>query len=86
MDILENVAMEIPCSACMGRYEVTLRQILLSQKMIHEGCPVREETECPPLTYYSLADQELVQELQSVWVRLEEKARGAGGELKLKRD
>ena len=77
-DILEIVAIEIPCSACGGRYEVTLRQIELSQTMLHEGCPVQVETECPPLAYSGLVDQELVQKLQKVWVRLEEKARGAG--------
>jgi len=52
--------------------------------MLHEGCPVQVETECPPLAYSGLVDQELVQELQRVWVRLEEKAREAGGELKLR--
>ena len=84
-DILEIVAIEIPCSACGGRYEVTLKQVALSQKMLHEGCPVQVETECPPLAYSGLVDPELVQELQRVWVRLEEKARGAGGEVKLRR-
>lgn len=85
MDILEIVAIEIPCSACGGRYEVTLKQIALSQEMLHEGCPIQVEDECPALAYSDLVDQELVQELQRVWVRLEEKARGAGGELKLRR-
>jgi len=85
MDILEIVAIEIPCSACGGRYEVTLKQVALSQMMLHEGCPVQTETECPPLAYSGLMDQELVQELQRVWVRLEEKARGASGELRLRR-
>ncbi len=85
-DILDFVAIEIPCSACRGRYEVTLKQVLLSQEMLHEGCPVRVETECPPLAYSGLVDQELVRELQGVWMRLEEKARGAGGELKLRRE
>jgi hypothetical protein len=51
--------------------------------MLHEGCPVQVVDECPPLAYSGLVDQELVQELQKVWVRLEEKARGASGELKL---
>jgi hypothetical protein len=83
MDILEIVAIEIPCSACGGRYEVTLKQIALSQQMLHEGCPVQVVDECPPLAYSGLVDQELVQELEKVWVRLEEKARGASGELKL---
>jgi len=72
-------------SACGGRYKVTLKQIALSQQMLHEGCPVQVETECPPLAYSGLAEPELVQELQRVWMRLEEKARRAGGELKLRR-
>lgn len=84
MDILEQLAVEIPCSACGGRYDVTLKQILLSQKMLHEGCPVQVVDECPPLAYSGLVDHEIIQELQSVWTRLEEKARGAGGELKLR--
>jgi hypothetical protein len=84
-DILEIVAIEIPCSACGGRYEVTLKQVALSQEMLHEGCPVQVADECPPLAYSGLVDPELVQELQRVWVRLEEKARGASGELKLRR-
>lgn len=84
MEILEAVAIEIPCSACGGRYEVTLKQIMLSHEMLHEGCPVQAETECPPLACSGLVDQEIVQELQAVWARLEEKAHGAGGELRLR--
>lgn len=83
MDILKIVAIEIPCSACGGRYEVTLKQIALSQQMIHEECPVQVVDECPPLVYSGLVDQALIEDLQKVWVRLEEKARGASGELKL---
>jgi len=62
---------------------VTLKQVALSQQMLHEGCPVQVVDECPPPAYSDLVDQELVHELQRVWVRLEEKARGASGELKL---
>lgn len=64
MDILEIVAIEIPSSACRRRYEVTLKQIGLSQQMLHEGCPVQLVDECPPLAYSGLVDQKLVQELQ----------------------
>lgn len=32
--------------------------------------------ECPPLGYSCLTDQELIRELQRIWVRLEEKAIG----------
>jgi hypothetical protein len=45
--------------------------------------PKLGENECPPVAYSGLVDQELVQEPQKVWVRLEEIARGASGELKL---
>jgi len=68
-----------------GRCEVTLKQVALSQRMLHEGCPVQVERECPPLFCSGLVGQELVQELQRVWTHLEEKAREAGGELKLHR-
>ena len=84
MDILEKLAIEIPCSACGGRYEVTLKQVLLSQQMLHEGCSVQRVDECPPLAYSGLLDREIIQELQTVWARLEKKARGAGGEVKLR--
>jgi hypothetical protein len=84
VDILEAVAIELPCSACGGRYEVTLKQVTLSQEMMHEGCPVQVESECPPLAYSGLVDQEVVRELQRVWARLEERAREAGGEVRLR--
>jgi hypothetical protein len=60
---------------------VTLKQIARSQPIFHEGCPVQVVDECPPLAYSGRVDQELVQELQEIWVCLEEKARGASGEL-----
>lgn len=84
MDILEKLTIEIPCSACGGRYEVTLKQVQLSQEMLHEGCPVQIVDECPPLAYSGLVDREIIQELQTVWNRLEAEARGAGGEVKLR--
>ena len=64
MDILEMVGIEIPCRNCGGRYEVSLKKIALSQQMLHEGCPVRAETECPPLFLSSFVDQELTQDLK----------------------
>ena len=43
MDILEKLAIEIPCSACGGRYDVTLKQILLSQQMLHREAAALSE-------------------------------------------
>jgi hypothetical protein len=84
MDILEAVAIEMRCQACGGRYEIPLKQILLSDEMLHEGCPVQVVEECPPLSFSGLMNEETIKELQIVWARLEEQARGAGGELRLR--
>ena len=85
MDILEAIAIELPCFVCGGRYEVSLKHVLLSQQMLHEGCPVPASftTECPPLYYADLADCELIRELEQTWLHLEERAHAVGGELLL---
>lgn len=83
MDILEAVAVVIRCSACSGEYQVPLKQILLSHQMLHEGCPVSDERECPPPYWSHLVDEQLVREFQNIWSQLEEKARKAGGQLTL---
>ncbi len=69
MDILEAVEVELPCGSCGGPYEVTLKQILLSPQMIHEGCPVPANyaTECPPIYYADLIGRELIQEFRRTW-------------------
>jgi len=83
MDILDEVAVSIHCSACSGEYQVPLKQVLLSHQMLHEGCPVSDERECPPLPWSHLVDEQLVREFQNIWSQLERRARKAGGELTL---
>jgi len=84
-DILIAAAFELPSNVCGGRFGVTLRQVLLSQGILqHEGC-VRadQETECPPSALANLAEHELIDELERVWTRLDERARALGGRLSL---
>jgi len=83
MEILEMVAIEIPCRTCGGQYDVSLKKIALSQQMLREGCPVCAETQCPPLFVSGLVDQELMRDLQKIWLRLEKEARGVNGKVKL---
>ncbi|HJT68629.1 MAG TPA: hypothetical protein VJ731_00440 [Terriglobales bacterium] len=83
MDILDSVVVMMPCCSCSQQYGVTLKQALLSQEMLHDGCPVSDERECPPLYWSHVADERLARELQDVWQRLEERAAKIGGELKL---
>lgn len=83
-DLLESAAIRVPCGACGQSYEICLRQVLLSQRMMHEGCPVHTETECSPLFYAPLADGEAVRDLERSWVHLAELLRAKGLDLTLR--
>jgi len=85
VDILTAIAIELPCNVCGRRYEVTLAQVLLSKDtLLHEGCQVRRESECPPLAYATLLERELIENLEATWQRLEQGARAVGGNLRLR--
>ena len=83
MDLLSIAALRLTCPACGESYAVPLRSILLSHQILHDGCPVAQETECPPVFHERLASCAAVRELEAAWKGLEEKARSAGGELVL---
>ncbi len=83
MDILSVAAICVPCSWCGESYTVPLRDILLSHKIMHEGCPVAEETECPPIFQSRLASEWALKALDQAWRRLERRAAADGGELVL---
>jgi len=85
MDILASAAIQMPCSHCGQPYSVPLSDILLSHKIMHDGCPVTQETECPPVFQSRLATQSAIENLRRAWRRLEKKAQQDGGELVLLR-
>ncbi len=85
MDILASAAIQMPCSHCGQPYSVPLSDILLSHKIMHDGCPVTQETECPPIFQSRLATQSAIENLRRAWRRLEKKAQEDGGELVLLR-
>jgi len=81
MNILDHVAIRLPCNACGQSYEVPLSDVLLSHTMIRCGCPVAQDTECPPVYQIRLFDRESVETLNSAWETLARGAQVAGGEL-----
>ena len=83
MDILASAAIQMPCSHCGQSYSVPLSDILLSHKIMHDGCPVAQETECPPVFQSRLATQSAIENLRRAWRRLEKKAQQDGRELVL---
>jgi hypothetical protein len=60
---------------------VPLRDVLLSHELLHQGCPVAEETECPPLFQARLAPRPEIEALDRAWRATENRARMNGGEL-----
>jgi hypothetical protein len=81
MNIFDAVSIRIPCPVCNEQYEVPLSDLLLSNWMLNEGCPVCEETKCPPLFQTRLIGSEILSELAIAWNRLENNVRGNNGEL-----
>lgn len=78
IDILQHVSVSVPCPACGQHYDVPLRQVLLSQQMLHEGCPVATETECPQVTYAVLVNEAILADFQRSWARLVAQVRHSG--------
>lgn len=85
LDLLQQIAVSVPCSACGQHYSISLRDVIMSQDMIHDGCPVCHETECLPLTYAALADEAALREFEHSWSRLWHTVRSAGFELSVRR-
>jgi len=83
MNVLDAVGIRLPCRSCGNNYQVPLRDVLLSHTMLHEGCPVSQETECPPVFQSRLFQRTDIEELECVWKHLEQRAQADGGELVL---
>jgi hypothetical protein len=81
LDLLQHVGVLVPCATCGQHYTVNLRDVLASQEMIHEGCPVCREPACQPLSYAALADEGAAREFERAWIQLLAKVRTAGFEL-----
>src|SRR5450759_4211652 len=83
MNVLDAVAVSLPCRSCGGNYQVPLRDVLLSHQILHQGCPVSPETECPPVFQSRLFECKDIEELQRAWSQLEKRAQADGGDLVL---
>ncbi len=81
LDLLQYVAVRVPCAACNQHYEVSLRQVLLSQDLLHDGCPVAADPECLPLTYASLANEDALRTFERSWSQLLDRVRRTGFDL-----
>ncbi len=81
MDILNSIAIRIRCPNCGGTYLVPLSDVLLSHELLHQGCPVAEETECPPLFQSRLVPRPAIAALDRAWRVIDDRVRKNGGQL-----
>ncbi len=78
-NLLECMGLELSCPLCGHLYRLPLKSVAVSKRMLHEGCPVSDEREYPPIFYGPLVAPSLLHDLQSSWARLEVRARELGG-------
>jgi hypothetical protein len=78
IDILDEVAVSVPCASCGGHYPVTLRQVLVAQDLLHEDCPAQREAEWLPTAYAGLANEAAVRELDRAWQRISRQVESSG--------
>jgi hypothetical protein len=78
---LDDLGLELPCAQCGGVYRLPLKSVALSHRMLHDGCPVADERECPPVFYGPLVEASLLVELEALLGKLGQQAQGAGGRL-----
>lgn len=83
LDLLQHLAIQMPCDVCGQHYAVSLRQVLLSQMMVHAGCSA--DHDCPPLTYAALANEAALRDLEQDWWRVLRSVRTLGLELAVSR-
>ncbi len=84
MDISKVVALELPCNVCGGRFPVTLAQLRLVDRVLHEGCrDLQGERECFPADTAGLVDEQSSVAFQEAWQCLETRARMLGGTLSI---
>jgi len=83
MDILQSVAVELPCNQCGHRYHVTLAQVLVSQDALTHECLARGDGDCEPLFAARLLDHDLIEKFRDAWDGLANAARASGGVLGL---
>jgi len=81
VDILQSIAVELPCEECGGKFRVSLGQILLAQEGMRTTCNALGERECPGFYYAGLIEPALCEELVSVWEKIAARARAQGGQL-----
>jgi len=70
MNILDQISIRLPCNDCGKTYEVPLSDVLLSHTMVRCGCPVTQETECPPVYQIRLFDRGAIKDFSDAWEKL----------------
>lgn len=69
MNITDAIGIRLSCKACGQAYEVPLRDILMSHDLLeHEGSPISQDAECPPIAQVLLADDKDIADLLSATV------------------
>ncbi len=79
MNILDHVAITVPCGVCGGEYDVPASVVAVGQNAIAPACPGCSDYECESRFVAGLVDRRALANLQAAWERFEASARSHGG-------
>ena len=79
MNILDHVAIRVPCNTCSGELNVPASVVLEGLETMLPDCPGSSDYECESRFVATLADQQALEALQAAWVGVEASVRSHGG-------
>lgn len=84
-DLLQHIGVRLPCTTCGEYYDVSFRQVQLSQELLHLGCPESSDAEWSTVTYAALANEAALHEFERSWTRLARQVRAMGLQVTVRR-
>ena len=79
MNILDHVAITVPCNLCSDEYNVPASVVFEGQRVIAGGCPGCSDYECEPRFVATLVDPQALAALEAAWARFEASVIAHGG-------
>jgi hypothetical protein len=79
MNILDHVAIRVPCNVCSGELNVPASVVLEGLETMTPDCPGSSDYECESRFVATLADAQALKALQAAWAGFEASVRSHGG-------
>ncbi len=79
MNILDHVAISVPCPSCSGEFNVPASVVLYGQSATTPVCPGCSDYECESRFVATLVEPQALAELEAAWASFEASVTSHGG-------